>query len=287
MIAERLGLLKEYTDGKSVEEWVRIGFETSGVQDLVSWEEFKEKGYYVIPIDPNWEKCHHGMIDYYQNPKANPVDTPSGKIEFYAQNLAKHFPCDEERPPVPHWIPYGESHQESLLHERARTYPLLIVSNHPKWGVHSQHEDITWLREIPTCKVRGPDGYQYHPAWIHPVDAAKRGIQHGDVVKIYNDRGAVLCGAYVTERIMPGAVSVDHGAKYDPIVPGKLDRGGAINAIAPRKTTSRNATGMATSGYLIEVERADLDELMRKYPEPFKRKFHPAAGTCLESFVDL
>jgi trimethylamine-N-oxide reductase (cytochrome c) len=86
---------------------------------------------------------------------------------------------------------------------------------------------------------------------------------------------------------MPGSISVDHGSKYDPIVPGELDRGGAINTIAPRKTTSRNATGMATSGYLIEVERADLDELMKKYPEAFKRKFHPAAGTCLESFVDL
>ena len=247
------------------------------------WERVVE----LYPINPDWEKCHHGMIDYYQNPKANPLDTPSGKIEFYSQNLAKHFPCDEERPPVPHWIPYGESHQESLLHAKAKAYPLLMVSNHPRWGVHSQHEDMTWLREIQTCKVRGPDGYQYHPVWINPVDADRRGIVNGDVVKIYNDRGAILYGAYVTERIMPGSVSVDHGSKYDPIVPGELDRGGAINTIAPRKLTSRNATGMATSGYLVEVERADLDELMKKYPEAFNRKFHPDAGTCLESFVDL
>ncbi len=224
-------------------------------------------------------------IKFYEDPEKNPLTTPTGKIEFYATGLAEHFPDDDERPPVPHWIPYGESHQESLLHPRANKYPLLLLSNHPRWGCHSQHEDITWLREIVTCKVRGPDGYQYQPAWINPADAAARGIENGDVVKIYNDRGAFLAGAYVTERVMPGAVSVDHGAKYDPIIAGQLDRGGATNPICPRKITSRNATGMAVSGFLIEVERADLDKLRRQYPDAFSRPFHPTAGPSLESFV--
>ena len=146
---------------------------------------------------------------------------------------------------------------------------------------------MIWIREIPTCKIKGPDGYLYHPAWIHPKDAATRGISNGDVVKIFNNRGTVLCGAYVTERIMPGSVSVDHGAKYDPIVPGEFDRGGAINTIAPRKLTSKNATGMATSGFLIQVERADLGELMKKYPEAFKREFHKSAGPSLRSFTNV
>jgi anaerobic selenocysteine-containing dehydrogenase len=39
------------------------------------------------------------------------------------------------------------------------------------------------------------------------------------VVNISNERGQVLCGAYVTERIMPGVIYVDHGSRYDPIVP--------------------------------------------------------------------
>jgi trimethylamine-N-oxide reductase (cytochrome c) len=287
MIAERLGLLEEYTKGKTVEEWIKYGYETSGVQDMVSWEKLKEKGYYVIPTDPEWEKYPHGLIDFYEDPENNPLDTPSGKIEFYAQGLAKHFPDDDERPPVPHYIPYGESHQESFLHPKAKKYPLLIVSNHPRWAVHSQHEDITWLREIQTCKVRALDGYQYQPVWIHPVDAAERSIENGDIIKVYNDRGAFLAGAYVTERIMPRVVSVDHGAKYDPIVPGELDRGGASDTICPRKTTSRNATGIATSGYLVEIEWADICKLRKKYPEAFRRPFHQNAGTCLESFVDL
>jgi len=59
------------------------------------------------------------------------------------------------------------------------------------------------------CKVRGSDGYMYEPVWIIPQDAAARDINDGDVVKIYNERGAILGGACVTERIIPGAVSQD------------------------------------------------------------------------------
>ena len=103
---------------------------------------------------------------------------------------------------------------------------------------------------------------------------------------MHNDRGGILCGAYVTERIMPGVVGIDHGSKYDPIIPGELDRGGAENTICPSKTTSRNAPGMACSGFLCEVEKVDLDELARKYPDVWARPFHPDAGPCLESFLE-
>ena len=47
-------------------------------------------------------------------------------------------------------------------------------------------------RETITCKVKGWDGYLYEPVWIHPTDAAKRGIQDGDIVKMFNERGVVL-----------------------------------------------------------------------------------------------
>ena len=96
----------------------------------------------------------------------------------------------------------------------------------------------------------------------------------------------MLAGAYVTERIMPGAVGIDHGAKYDPIVPGEIDRGGAINTIVPRNTTSKNACGHAVSGFLAEVEKADLEALQAKYPEAFARECHITAGPCLAGFTE-
>jgi trimethylamine-N-oxide reductase (cytochrome c) len=144
---------------------------------------------------------------------------------------------------------------------------------------------MQWLREIETCKFVGPDGYAYQTAWIHPVDAAKKGIKTGDIVKVFNERGAVLLGAYVTERIMPGAVYVDHGARYDPIVPGELDRGGAINTITPRNTTSKNATGMVSGGFLLDIERVNIEELRKQYPEAFNRVYHKSSGLTIERLL--
>ncbi len=285
-IAERLGLLEEYTGGRTIPELIKLGYETSRVAHLISWDDLREKGYYVVPTDPDWEKIPAGLIEFYEDPEAHPLSTPTGKLEFYATGLAEHFPDDEERPPVPKWIAEGVSHQETLGTERSKQYPLLVMSNHPRWGVHSEHDDITWFREISTCKVKGSDGYQYHPLWIHPTDAQARGIAHGDVVSIYNERGVVIAGAYVTERIMPGAVSIDHGAKYDPIVPGEIDRGGAINTIVPRNTTSKNACGHAVSGFLAEVEKTDLEALRAAYPEAFARECHVTAGPCLAGFSE-
>jgi trimethylamine-N-oxide reductase (cytochrome c) len=160
------------------------------------------------------------------------------------------------------------------------------MSNHPRWGIHSQHDDVTWLREIETCKIKGPDGYQYQPLWMNPADAKARGIKHGDVVSVYNERGTVLAGAYLTERIIPGAVSMDHGAKYDPILLGEIDRGGAINTITPGNVTSKNTVGMAVSGFLAEVKKTDLEDLRSRYPEAFARECHLTAGPCLAGVVE-
>jgi trimethylamine-N-oxide reductase (cytochrome c) len=285
-IAERFGLLEEYTDGRSIPDLIKLGYESSGMAHLVSWEELRQKGYFVVPTDPEWEKIPAGLIRFYEDPEGHPLTTPTGKLEFYSTGLAEHFPDDEERPPVPRWIAEGPSHEETVGTERSRAFPLLVMSNHPRWGVHSQHDDITWLREIETCKIRGTDGYQYHPLWINPLDARARGIENGDVVSIFNERGVVLAGAYVTERVAPGAVSIDHGAKYDPIVPGEIDRGGAINTIVPRNITSKNACGHAVSGFLAEVEKADLEALRVRYPEAFAREYHVDAGPCIAGITE-
>jgi len=285
MVAEKMGKLEEYTGGKSIEEWIKYGWENSGVADMVSWEKLNEKQYYVVPTDPDWESYPAGMINFYNDPEKHPLSTPTGKLEIYSQRLADHFPDDRERPPFPRWIEGGPdwTHDESLSSERAMKYPLLCQSNHGRWRVHAQMDDINWFHEIETCKVRGPDGYLYEPVWIHPSEAAKRGIKHGDVVKIFNEKGIVLCGAYVTERIRPGVAYVDHGARYDPLVPGELDRGGAINTITPHYGTSQNCRGgMVVSGFLVQVKRANLDELRKQHPEAFNRPYDRASGLRFE-----
>ncbi|MEM2465551.1 MAG: molybdopterin-dependent oxidoreductase [Candidatus Bathyarchaeia archaeon] len=280
------GLYEKLTEGKTTEDAIREAFEISGAAQYISFEELKERGYWLVPTDPEWKKYKPGLREFYEDPEKYPLQTPSGKIEFYSERLAKHFPDDNERPPMPRYIPYGESHQESLQHPRAEKYPFLLVSNHPRWRMHAQLDDAVWLREIPTCKIRGSDGYLYEPVWINPIDAEKLGVKTGDIVKIYNERGSVLGGAYVTNRIMPGVVYIDHGARADIIsLEDRIDRGGAIDLIAPDKTTSKNAAGMVVSGYLVKVEKVDLNELKKKYPETLQRIYYKDAGLCYESYV--
>jgi len=288
-VAKKLGVYEKLTEGKTVEDLEKSVFDNMELQDYISWDNFKEKEYYVFPAAKDWEKDPAGFLKFYQDPEKNPLPTPSGKLEFYSERLAKHFPDDKERPPVPHWVEKSDMHDERLSSDRTKKYPLLLMSNHGRWRVHAQCDDISWTREAPTCKVKGPDGYMYEPLWMHPSDAEKRGIKSGDIVKIYNQRGAVLGGALVWERIMPSVVYIDHGARVDSIIPGKLDRGGAINLITPDWLTSKNCVGMATSGFLVETEKvtmAQMEDWKQQYPEAFQKEYDPASGLRFNAWVE-
>jgi len=179
-------------------------------------------------------------------------------------------------------------HDENLSSERSSLYSLLVMSNHSRWRVHAQCDDIPWTREAATCKVKGFDGYLYEACWINPHDAEMRGIKDGDIVRVFNERGGVLCGARVFERIMAGVISIDHGARTDTIIPGKLDRGGAINAISPENITSTHCAGQATSGFLAELERVSPEQMgrwMSEYPDAFNRDYDPASGLRFDAWI--
>jgi anaerobic selenocysteine-containing dehydrogenase len=291
-VAKKLGLYDEYTGGMTVKEKIKYSFELSGLDELITWKDMKDKSYFVIPTATNWQDVPAGLRLFYENPEKNPVETPSGKLEFYSQKLADAFPDDKERPPLPKWIENGPTHDERLSGKRAKKYPLLLVSNHPRWRTHAQDDDIDWTREIPTCKVEGYDGYLYEPVWVNPVDAARKGIRSGDIVKLFNERGIVLGGAIVWERIMPGVVYQDHGARADFIAAGPdeyIDRGGANNLLSPANGTSQNCWGMATSGYLVDVDKVtgdEMDKWRKKYPRAFSREYDAASGLRFNAWVE-
>ena len=287
-IAERLGVLEDYTSGETMEEKIKRGFETSGVQDRLTFDEFMDKECYIVPTAKDWENDKAGFQRFYESPERFPLSTPSGKLEYYSSRLAEYFPDDTERMPYPRWIEKGETHpDERLSTPRAEKYPFLIVSNHPHHRMHSQLDDCTWMREIETCKVKGPDGYMYEPVWINPVDAREYDLQNGDVVKIYNERGWTMGGVYVTERIRPKCVLQDHGSRLDPIEPGVSDRGGCNNIIAPKAIASKNCAGEVTSGYLVAIEKVDVFELAKEYPEAFGRPYDPDFGVMLTAWFDM
>ena len=288
-IAKKLGMEEAVTEGFSVDDLIEATYKGMKFDAVVDWDEFQEKDYCVLPVAPDWEKWPAGLYEFYKDPEGHPLPTPSGKLEFYSESLAKAFPTDAERPPYPQWIEKGITHDERISSKRALAYPLLVMSNHGRWRVHAQCDDIPWTREALTGKVKGFDGYLYEPCWMHPSDAEARGIKDGDIVRVFNERGGVLCGALVWERIMPGVISIDHGARADFISSSRLDRGGAINTIAPEGLVSKHAAGQATSGFLAEVERvgmAMMDEWKTKYPEAFSREYDPASGLRFNAWVE-
>lgn len=189
--------------------------------------------------------------------------------------------------PIPHWIDEGAGHQERQYLERGRKYPFLLVSNHPHFRVHAQHDDVTWFREIETCKVKGPDGYLYEPLWVNPIDAGKLGLETGDIAKIYNERGAVLGGVLVSERIMPGAVYQDHGARCYTIVLGEggLDRGWGEQTSLPPPPPLQERGRRGYLGLLVNVEKVDVFKLAQEYPEALSARMtrHAASSPQLVS----
>jgi molybdopterin guanine dinucleotide-containing S/N-oxide reductase-like protein len=270
-LADRLGLREEYTEGNTDEDWVEKVFHYSDLPQYISFEEFKKKGYFIVPM-PEKYRPTPGLRWFYEgrecdtpdqfNPKRNTdkgkeLGTYSGKIEFVSQSLLEHFPDDEERPPLPRYIPSWEGHDSEL----AGRYPLQLITPHSRFSFHTQYDsNNSWLTEISGHRVL-KDGYYWHPVRIHPSDAEPRGIKDGDIVKLYNDRGAVLCIANVTERMRPGVVHSYYGSgKYDPLEPGNpdsMDRGGCVSILTPSRMLSENAPGMAPNSCLVEIERWD------------------------------
>ena len=272
LIAERLGLREEYTEGKSELDWAKRFFEISDLPKYLSWEEFDRKGYFIVNLPEDYRPTP-SLRWFYEgrqcdtpdlmNPKrltekARELGTYSGKIEFVSQSLTEHFPDDEERPMMPHYIPSWEGHNCEL----AKAYPLQLVSPHPRFSFHTHYDKHTvWLDEIPVHRII-KDGYPWWPARIHPSDAEPRGIRNGDIAKLYNDRGAVLCVAQLTERIRPGIVhSYASSARYDPLEPGKpnsVDQGGCINLLTSSRMLSKHAPGMTPNSCLIEVAKWEV-----------------------------
>ena len=249
-IADKLGFKDKFTGGKTEMQWLELiyneavtGAKKDGI-DMPAFDAFwKGDGYFEFPV-PEEAKKYTRFSEYRADPIANALGTPSGKIEIFSLEIEK-FGYDD-CPPHPTWIEPAEW----LGSEKTGKHPLHIISPHPKYRLHSQM-DNTWLRD--TYEVAGRE-----PLWMNPADAKARGIASGDVVRAFNDRGALLAGAIVTDRIRQGVVMLQEGAWYDPDKPGEagaLCKHGNINLVTLDKGTSKLAQGNVANTALVEVEK--------------------------------
>ncbi|MGR3717908.1 MAG: molybdopterin-dependent oxidoreductase, partial [Thermohalobaculum sp.] len=246
-LARRLGAEARFTEGRSPEDWMRhlwdqarqraaeAGFELPGLEELRERE--------TISLPPAERDAV--MLDAFRaDPEANPLTTPSGRIEIFSGRIAG-FGYDD-CPGHPVWSePY-----EWLGGAQARQYPLHLISNQPRTRLHSQFDPG---RVSQASKVKGRE-----PMVMHPDDAAARGIADGDVVRVFNGRGACLAGIIVSDEVMRGVVQLSTGAWYDPAEPGvegSLCKHGNPNVLTRDVGTSRIGQGPSAQTTLVEVER--------------------------------
>ncbi|RMB62120.1 DMSO/selenate family reductase complex A subunit [Tessaracoccus antarcticus] len=241
-IAEKLGVKDKFTEGRTQDDWVRWLLEESrkNVPDLPAYDEFREMGVFRKKLDPVI-----ALKDFRDDPVANPLGTPSGKIEIWSSNLHKmsldwNYDDDQWIDPLPIYRRTRELHGDPLQAK----YPIQVIGHHFKQRTHSSYGNSPWLKEAHPQRV-----------WINTLDADKRGIKEGDLTRVYNDFGELRLPAYVTNRILPGVSSVPQGAWYTPEKPGGVDVGGSVNTLTSHQTTAY-AKGNGQHSALVQIERA-------------------------------
>jgi biotin/methionine sulfoxide reductase len=132
----------------------------------------------------------------------------------------------------------------------AEKYPLHLLTTQPSTRLHGQMDMGPVSQQ---SKIAGRE-----PMRINRGDAIARGISDGNVVRVFNDRGAILAGAVLSDDIRPGVIQISTGAWYDPVEPGvigSLDKHGNPNLLTLDKGTSRLAQGPSAQTTLVEVEK--------------------------------
>ncbi len=242
-LAERLGRREAFTEGRSVRAWLEHLYEPTRVA-------LAQKGFPAPDFETFWssdgfdlpQQADDGGLlrAFREDPVKARLRTPSGRIEVFSSTIAsfREATC----PGHPTWL--GPATQPSAA------APLLLVANQPSTRLHSQ---LDFGGHSVGAKHRGRE-----VARMHPADAAARGIADGDIVRLFNARGACLAGVSLTDDIRQGVVQLPTGAWYDPEDP-KEDKPlcvhGNPNVLTEDKGTSNLTQGCSGQLTAVEVER--------------------------------
>ena len=271
-LAKKLGFGMMYSEGCTEYDWCKRLFDATDLPKVISWEEFLRKGYYVVPAP---KEALRSPVSFRAFAEDRPKDTPeiapmpadyteevfkglqtqSGKLEFVCSSLQRFDPDDPERPVMTKYLPSWEGHHTTELYSK---YPLQLITPHPRYTFHTCGDGKqSWVNDIKEHRIP-INGYHYWVVRLNPNDAKARGIGEDDLVKVFNDRGAVICAAHLTQRLAPGTVhSYCSSAVYDPTgEPGASpDRGGCINILIPSRPIIKKSHSLAANSCLVQIDK--------------------------------
>lgn len=237
-LSGRLDFAESFTEGRDATGWLRHIYEESrgragefGIQ-LPDYDQFWRDGLFEV----EYPELDTVLLQAFRNdPDAHPLPTPSGRIEIFSERIAGFGYADCPGHPV--W-----------LDKPTADYPLHLLSNQPKTRLHSQYDHGSYSR---ASKIQ-----QREPLTLNTDDARARGIRDGDVVKVFNDRGAFLAGVIVSDSIRPGVAQIATGAWFDPLVqgePGSLEKHGNPNMITQDVGSSSLSQGCSAQTATVEI----------------------------------
>ncbi len=224
-LARRVGI-QGYND-KTEDEWLRE-LTRDAIDDF---DAFAKQGLARLPAPDDAVAFAREIRD----PEHHPFTTPSGKIEIYSMALAANpDPYGLGHiPPIPTWIPPLDADPR---------YPLQLCTPKSRARTHSVHGNQPVLARADRDDI-----------WMHPADAAARGLAPSQRVRIFNGRGATVLPVRITDRIAPGVVSIKEGAWFTPDE-GGVDQRGCANVLTDDRSAPCGATTYNTC--LVEVAPA-------------------------------
>ncbi len=177
-------------------------------------------------------------------PLAKGFPSPSGRLEFYSERAAT-----AGLDPLPSYTPPYEAATRDT--DLGRRYPLALIAPAGPHFLNTEFSNLPALRD-----KAGPQ-----QVWLHPDDAAHRGLGEGDVARVWNDRGEYLAAVHITERVPRGIAGGSKG--HWP----KLNPGGTNLAATVMERDSDMGRGAVYHDNRVEVERATMTR------EEFERVF--------------
>ncbi|MEA5021221.1 MAG: molybdopterin-dependent oxidoreductase [Gordonibacter sp.] len=137
--------------------------------------------------------------------------TETGRLQFYWETIPVDGDYGQEidfmKERLPYWDPPMEAWRDNPL---AQKYPLLFTSERSKFKVHSQFTYNPWFLELES------EPY----VMVNPATCAERGIEDGDYIRLFNDRGSCVVRTRFNDGTRPGVITIDHGWEKDQFVEG-------------------------------------------------------------------
>lgn len=226
-----------------IAEW---GVEGEPQTGRIGVKEFKQKGLYQVPRTPGDNFGFTEFEDYVKDPAGAPRETPSAKIEIHCQTLADKIEAYgwNSKSPIAAYDPPEEGYEDTFADWPNRVkgdYPLQLYTIHYERRSHSIFDNVPWLREF------FPQEFV-----MNPIDAAARGLQHGDIALISSRHGKVIRPVFVTERMMPGVTTLGEGAWAEIDEESGIDKAGATNTLNGPIPTGQGHAGWNTCNVQVE-----------------------------------